>query len=658
MLLTLYKDTILNDRYSTVFDCDEAYWGGPSNTPLMKYLSLQFKKYFDLPTIYMQESGTITVDIALPQTYDIFEYNYMSLENDEFGKRYYFIDNIELGNGIVQLSYTLDVWHTYSSKMRLNHGILGRARRNVENLKRALPVAYETSEPFQFSRIGTNEKFYLVAEINEYIVSSAANDATVRRNFTAFVGWQPTYGETKTEAEYDDAIVPLNAYASSKQKRLFTMEEAQHVIHMITRYQGVKPQEKNATYRDILSSNISVTKYLIFDTFLIYSQEFRTPNDRPKASEMRYDINQIFAIPQSMFNDEYINTTANQPLELGLKILTSNNINADVDTKRDYEFEDIAFYNFTEDFNGVYLQDITLDANALTVGYGLRNMLIPLPYNGLDYTIQTIAQINDLGFSIGFLTPEEGYIDLNPMFEVPLPFTTPSGVERQQQAIAKEQAKIQRATTIAAMVAPIGFSAVKGVALSGAGSTFAAGWQTMTSKTPMPLVDPSGAFIRNLSRPEMIKAGLGEWATGLGMLGSGAAKGAGRVLADPRTMMSGIYGTQAIINAQNQLKSPVNAGGATNTTPNALSNAAHGFGIYTITPNNSVEMNDAIDKIGYTIYLPINDYHHGIEKADARANEYDIVQFLNVEVTGAFSQTIARVLEGILMAGFRIIYDT
>lgn len=160
-----------------------------------------------------------------------------------------------------------------------------------------------------------------------------------------------------------------------------------------------------------------------------------------------------------------------------------------------------------------------------------------------------------------------------------------------------------------------------------------------------------------MGRAEQIGLGAREWATGLGMLAVGAGKGVGGVLADPRTMMSGIYGAQTIINAQNQIKSPVNAGGATNTSPNALVNAAYGLGYYTITPNNQLEVNDAVDKIGYTIYLPINDYHHGIEKADASANVYDIVQFLNVEVTGAFSQSIARVLEGILMAGFRIVYD-
>lgn len=479
MLLTLYKDTILNDRYATVFDCDETYWGGPSNTPLMKYLSQQFKKYFDLPTVYMKESGTISVDIALPQTYDIFDYNYMSLENDEFGKRYYFIDNIELGNGIVQLTYTLDVWHTYSRKMHLNYGILGRARRNVENLKRALPVAYESNLAPIFSAT-TETDFYLVAEISEYVLTSDAANATIRKNFTAFLGYQPEYTETVAGSDLASTNLSRNKYANSRQQHTFTIDEAEHVVNLLTEYQGVQPQEKNITYQDTVSvgSIASEAPFPRFDILQLYSDEYESPIDEPETKNVRYDITQIYAIPKSMFSESFIKNGINEVLEMGLKFMTSTQITAQAGASPNYTFgfEDIAFYKFTDNFKGIDIHKHTISANEHTIGYGLRNMFMPLPYNGLNYELQTVAQINDLGFSIGLLAPEDGYIDLSPMFEVPLPFTTPSGVERQQQAIAKEQAKIQRVTTIAALAAPIGFSAVKGAAMSGAGSTFAAGW--------------------------------------------------------------------------------------------------------------------------------------------------------------------------------------
>jgi hypothetical protein len=121
--------------------------------------------------------------------------------------------------------------------------------------------------------------------------------------------------------------------------------------------------------------------------------------------------------------------------------------------------------------------------------------------------------------------------------------------------------------------------------------------------------------------------------------------------------VQGIYATQNIVGAINNIRSPIQMATPQNTEPNALINAAYGFGYYTITPNNTQEVNDAIAKIGYTVYLPTNDFRHGLSTTAAAAGGYDTPQFLTCQVSGPFSQDTGAMLEEILMAGFRIYYN-
>lgn len=642
MRLTLYKDSILNDKYATVFDCHDRFWSNAADTPFQKYLRQLVQKHFDLPFVYMKESGTITVDITVPQSYDIFEYNYMSLTDDEYKTRYYFINDIELGHNIVSLTYSLDIWHTYSAKMFINNGVIGRARLGVSNLKRALPVAYESSEPPQF--VQSASKFYLVAEMSEYVLTSDAENATIRTNFTSFLGHQPQYTETITNR---DSIVSRNGYANNRQSLLFSRDEAEEVIRLITQYQGVQPQKKGVTYQEITSSAISINPYRVFDTLLLYSKEYDAGNNQPKLENVRYEIGQIYALPQSMFDAAYIANSANTELELGLKFLISNNLTEG--TAYEYTFRDVAFYQFKSDFNGIAIKEHNFEANALTIGYGLRNFMQPLSYNGLDTTIQSIVQINDLGCSVGLNAPDEGYADISAMLEVPLPFTTPSGVERQQQAIAKQQAKIQLASAVATTIASLGSRVAGGYFSVKSAGTHAA------SQAVLEASSWSSDYLNSLaSAAGTTPAGF---MTDFALSRAKTARTSAGINAASGSAMTGLYATQHIISAINQLKSPVSAGQPNNTTPNALENAAYGLGKYTIIPNNTAEVVDAVQKIGYSVYIPATDYHRGIISDEALDGGFDIVQYLHAEVSGPFSQSIARELEAIVLAGFRIIYN-
>ena len=635
MRITLYKDSILNDKYATVFDCHDRFWGSAADTPFQKYLSQLVQKHFDLPFVYMKESGTITVDITVPQSYDIFEYNYMSLTDDEYKTRYYFINDIELGNNLVSLTYTLDVWHTYSAKMFINNGVIGRARLGIGNYKRALPVAYESSKPPQFAAAAS--KFYLVAEMSEYVLTSNANEATIRTNFTSFLGHQPEYTETITNR---DTTVSRNRYANSRQSLLFSIDEAEEVIRLITQYQGVQPQKKGVNYQEITSSAISINPYRIFNTMLLYSNEYDAGNNQPKLEDVRYEIGQIYALPQSMFDAAYIANNVNADLELGLKFLISNNLTEG--TAYEYTFRDVAFYQFKSNFDGIAIKEHTIAADAFTIGYGFRNFMRPLGYNGLDTTIASIIQINDLGCSIGLNVPDEGYIDISTMLEVPLPFTTPSGVERQQQAIAKQQAKIQVVTSIATL----GVQAVSGGIGVAAGmeSTKRAIADAATSNYYSSGKTPKAGLLNKMTNS--VASAL-PWQT----TAVSAAKDVGSMA------ISGLFGGAQIIGSLNTLRSPVSAGAVSTTIPNALENAAYGFGHYTIIPNNTAEVVDAVQKIGYSVYIPATDYHRNIITDEATDGGFDIVQYLHAEVSGPFSQNIARELEAIILAGFRIIYN-
>ena len=127
MIIKLYKNCILTDAYSEVFD---VYHKDANNkTALDRYLATLEQKTIATPHTYVTNSGKISFDLIDENDTEFYEFNYMSI-TDEVNNftRFCFIDAITVVNGIAVVSYIEDVWSNYAPSLQMRKSLLTRSR--------------------------------------------------------------------------------------------------------------------------------------------------------------------------------------------------------------------------------------------------------------------------------------------------------------------------------------------------------------------------------------------------------------------------------------------------------------------------------------------------------------------------------------------------
>lgn len=127
MIIKLYKNCILTDAYSEVFD---VYHKDANNkTALDRYLATLQSKSFTIPHTYVTNSGKISFDLIDENDTEFYEFNYMSI-TDEVNNftRFCFIDAITVVNGIAVVSYIEDIWSNYAPSLQMRKSLLTRSR--------------------------------------------------------------------------------------------------------------------------------------------------------------------------------------------------------------------------------------------------------------------------------------------------------------------------------------------------------------------------------------------------------------------------------------------------------------------------------------------------------------------------------------------------
>ena len=131
MKITLYKKCILSNSYSEVFDVfhkTEDPVTKEETVALQRYLSSLTKYEIVADNVYVPNSGKITLEIN-ENNVNIYEYNYMYLEDtDNNFRRYCFIDDITVVNGLAVISFSEDIWSNYASSMEIRKSLLVRSR--------------------------------------------------------------------------------------------------------------------------------------------------------------------------------------------------------------------------------------------------------------------------------------------------------------------------------------------------------------------------------------------------------------------------------------------------------------------------------------------------------------------------------------------------
>lgn len=127
MIIKLYKNCILTDAYSEVFD---VYHKDANNkTALDRYLATLEQKTITTPHTYVTNSGKISFDLIDENDTEFYEFNYMSI-TDEVNNftRFCFIDAITVVNGIAVVSYVEDIWSNYAPSLQMRKSLLTRSR--------------------------------------------------------------------------------------------------------------------------------------------------------------------------------------------------------------------------------------------------------------------------------------------------------------------------------------------------------------------------------------------------------------------------------------------------------------------------------------------------------------------------------------------------
>lgn len=627
MKITLYEEVALRDDYSVVFDTQEWFWG--KNTPFAQYLKSRNSYEEEIENAYFSNDGSISISWPIYRTLPS-GITYMKVEHDNETK-YFFINSYEYRNEVIVLNYTLDVWHTYSKDMGIYSGVINRARYIPEGYRKTLPSAYTTNEALSFN--GRESTFYLVAEFQVYRLTQDIDNSVERYSYTSLVSYRDFAVTTPTET---GEVKPKDTIYSGASFR-FTIDQAIAAINKLTAYQGM---EQVSNYN--LGSGWGASGFTlkpqstikVSDNMALYSAEF---SNEYKPEEIRYELMQVYAVPYQLSPQTIFNTATNAPAQATILTLDTITIPGTTIEGATYNFNEYQFTKITNEMSNVAY---TIPKNDTLVGVGLTSLFIPIAYNGIEHSLNLRSQATAFGFNVSIIG-EAGISDITQHFAIPIPFTTPSGTERQLAALNRENAKRQAvASTIAlgmnvlSILSPLGGPVAEGI------SNYALSMKEL----------------QGYPQEQPIRSSL--YAAGYGFSGAGGVSTLGHV---GKNILNNqgvglLYQGTSLINSITQLQSPVSSGNATDSNPIALLNAAYGFSTYTIVPNNQEEIDYMISRIGYNTWIQSNDYRN-TNTSSFLSGKYEPIQFATLQVHGSFPNNISSSLEQILLDGTLISYD-
>ena len=176
MIITLYKNCILTDAYSEVFD---VYHKDANNqTALNRYLSTLEQKTIEIPHTYVTNSGKISFDLIDEYDTEFYDFNYMSfIDMTNNFRRYCFIDAITVVNGIAVVSYVEDVWSNYAPSLQMRKSLLTRSRiidyGSYKIPFYSLGMEYQGNNELKITPLfeNTSNKFNLIMQTQVYKLS-------------------------------------------------------------------------------------------------------------------------------------------------------------------------------------------------------------------------------------------------------------------------------------------------------------------------------------------------------------------------------------------------------------------------------------------------------------------------------------------------------
>lgn len=387
MNITLYKKCILSNSYSEVFDV--FHKDSNNKVALERYLASLQKYEIVADNVYVPNSGKITLELN-EGSVNIYEYNYMYLEDtDNNFRRYCFIDDITVVNGLAVISFSEDIWSNYASSMEIRKSLLVRSRATKYG-SWSIPfyapgMAYEGNNPLKFTDLAGNN-----------IQLSDTNNRNV-----ALICQLQVYNLSQEGVISDRKVYTVAANTLdldlSQHTFLFPLKKttAKESVYEIVRQLYIKSSEK----------------------------QFIVPGSDNLPS-LYYQISNVLLLPG------YCVTGQSQSNLIGHVNITSSA------TCHFYKL-DVSIGDIPSNDSMVFVKTITLDKNFKRIGIGCITNLQPVVENGTSIEVKIGIAYDD--FSVGvYLVFQNKIIEITNDFLLEIPISVQTADVTQQQLANRE----------------------------------------------------------------------------------------------------------------------------------------------------------------------------------------------------------------------------
>ena len=264
MIIKLYKNCILTDAYSEVFDV--FHQDQMQNTALDRYLETLQSKSFTIPHTYVTNSGKISFDLIDENDTEFYDFNYMSIQDTtNHFKRYCFIDAITVVNGIAVVSYVEDVWSNYAPSLQMRKSLLTRSRiidyGSYKIPFYSLGMEYQGNNELKITPLfeNTSKKFNLIMQTQVYKLSEQGelSQRDILETYVALKNADDTYRSSFSSFE---ALYLAKALTVKSSKTQLTSGEYYEVYNILILPESLHIlQESDVT----LSYNVFDNVYII-----------------------------------------------------------------------------------------------------------------------------------------------------------------------------------------------------------------------------------------------------------------------------------------------------------------------------------------------------------------------------------------------------------
>lgn len=387
MNITLYKKCILSNSYSEVFDV--FHKDSNDKVALDRYLASLQKYEIVADNVYVPNSGKITLELNEGNV-NIYEYNYMYLEDtDNNFRRYCFIDDITVVNGLAVISFSEDIWSNYASSMEIRKSLLVRSRATKYG-DWSIPfyapgMAYEGNNSLKFTDL---------AEQN--IQLSDTNNRNV-----GFVCQLQVYNLSQEGVISDRKIYTVAA-------NTLDLELSQNTFLFPLK----KTNAKESIYEIIRQLYIKSS-----------TKQFIVPGT-DNLPTLYYQISNVLLIPPYCVTGQ---STTNM---IGTVNITSS-------ASCVFYKLDISIGDIPSNDSMVFVKTITLDKNFKRIGIGCITNLQPVVENGTSIEVKIGVAYDD--FSIGvYLVFQNQIIEITNDFLFDIPISVQTADVTQQQTANRE----------------------------------------------------------------------------------------------------------------------------------------------------------------------------------------------------------------------------